>query len=146
MKSIRDRGRFNQPESERKAQHHQTTQRNQHGRRTATSALARTLRVTGLDQVVPVFTSRAAALRGMQARSGFPPVGSSGQKRRKGNKKPQHLSKVGTVNDQQEERDAIASNMGFGGSSEGARKVVFIGLAVIFIFAILGLLALNTFH
>ena len=78
-------------------------------------------------------------------------MGSSGQKRRKKTQRHQdqhHLPKVGTTpaEHQHLEREAIGDTLGIGGWSEGAKKAVGIGIALFFIFAILGLLIINTFY
>jgi hypothetical protein len=74
-------------------------------------------------------------------------VGSSGQKKRKKTQHQQHLPKVGTTpaEHQHMEREAIADTMGMGGLSDGAKKAILVVVALFFIFAIIGLLILNTF-
>jgi hypothetical protein len=75
-------------------------------------------------------------------------VGSSGQKKRKKTQHQQHLPKVGSTpaEHQHLEREAIADTIGIGGLSEGTKKAIGIGIALFFIFAIIGLLIINTFY
>ena len=77
-------------------------------------------------------------------------MGSSGQKRRKGNQKPpQHLAKVGTKADverhQHAEREAVAANMGLGSSPSWLKGGLMVVVVLLVIGAIVGLLLLTVF-
>jgi hypothetical protein len=75
-------------------------------------------------------------------------MGSSGQKRRKKTKHPQHLTKVGHESTQQkmhEDHQGMMDTMGVGGLSPATRNIIIGVVALLFIGGIIGLLILNTF-
>jgi len=73
-------------------------------------------------------------------------MGSSGQRRRKGNKHPQHLPKVGSQSDQHAERRAVLDEMGMRNAPPWIRTTTGIIVVALFAFAILGLLLLVFFR
>ncbi len=87
-----------------------------------------------------------AALGQVEAPTSLAPVGSKGQKPRKG-KHPQHLPKVGTSSETEflmhEEHEAIFDTMGMGGSSHGARILMAVVGILLLAGAILALVALD---
>ena len=73
-------------------------------------------------------------------------MGSSGQRRRKGNKHPQHLPKVGAKSEQGAERAAVLDEMGLHDAPPWIRTtagIVVVGLVVL---ALLTLLLLIVFR
>jgi len=73
-------------------------------------------------------------------------MGSSGQRRRKGNQKPQHLPKVGTHSEQHAERQAILDEMGLHDSPAWIRTTTGIVVTVLVVLALAALLLLVVFR
>jgi hypothetical protein len=77
-------------------------------------------------------------------------MGSSGQKSRKGKKKPQHLAKVGSATEnerlQHAEREAVLENMGVGGATGVTRVAIWVVSGLLFAGAICALLLLTVFR
>ncbi len=73
-------------------------------------------------------------------------MGSSGQRRRKGNKNPQHLPKVGAHSEQHAERQAILDEMGLHDSPAWIRSTTGIVVVILAALALLTLLLLVVFR
>jgi len=73
-------------------------------------------------------------------------MGSSGQRRRKGNQHPQHLPKVGAHSEQHAERQAILDEMGLHDSPAWIRTTTGIVVTVLVVMALAALMWLVVFR